>query len=116
MKLPNGEQAVMDVRRLSDYCLNPASPRGRTKARVFESVLGLRPADAQVLRRGLLRAASKEDCGIGEEDEFGQRHTLDFIMETTAGKAWVRSGWIVKKDEDFPRLTTCYVLVRRRIL
>lgn len=116
MKLPNGEHAVVDIRKLSEYCLNAASPRGRTNARVFESVLGLRPTDVQKLRRRLLRAAIEENCEIGEEDEFGQRYALDFVMETTVGKAWVRSSRIVRKDEDFPRLTTCYVLVRKRIL
>lgn len=62
MKLPNGERAVVDVRKLSDYCLNLASPRGRTKARVFESVLGLKRANAEALRRQLLRAATEEEC------------------------------------------------------
>lgn len=116
MQLPNAEQAVADIRKLRDYCLNLASPRGRTKARVFESVLGLTRTDAQELRQQLLRAAAEQECELGEEDEFGQRYTLDFVMETKAGKAWVRSGWIVRTDEDFPRLTTCYVLTRRRIL
>jgi hypothetical protein len=116
MKLPNADRAVVDIRKLRDYCLNPTSPRGRTKARVFESVLGLRRADAEGLRNLLLRAAIDQECDVGEKDEYGQRYTLDFLLETNAGKAWVRSGWIVGEDDDVPRLTTCYVLVRRRIL
>jgi hypothetical protein len=116
MKLPNAEQAVADIRKLRDYCLNPTSPRGQTKARVFESVLGLRRGDAEELRKRLLRAATEQECELGEKDEFGQRYTVEFVMETTAGKAWIRSGWMVRAGEAFPRLTTCYVLVRKRIL
>jgi hypothetical protein len=45
-KLPNPDDAVVDIRKLRDYCLNPAHPRGRNKARVFASVLGLTASDA----------------------------------------------------------------------
>src|SRR6059036_2362523 len=76
-------------------------------------VLG--PADAENLRRRLLGAALESDCEPEEADEYGRRYTLDFLMETRSGRAWVRSGWIVRAGEDFPRLTTCYVLTRRNL-
>ena len=38
MRLPNGERAVIDIRKLQEYCLNSQHPRGRNKARVFASV------------------------------------------------------------------------------
>jgi hypothetical protein len=44
MKLPNATHAVVDVAKLRDYCLNPGHARGRHKARVFASVLGIRRA------------------------------------------------------------------------
>lgn len=40
MRLPNGARAILDARKLVDYCLNPDSPRGRHKARVFASSRG----------------------------------------------------------------------------
>jgi hypothetical protein len=43
MKLPNGERAVVDIRKLRDYCLSAKHRRGRHKARVFEAALGQRP-------------------------------------------------------------------------
>jgi hypothetical protein len=116
MKLPNADRALVDIRKLRDYCLNPASPRGQAKARVFHAALGVGAADADGLRRRLLKAALEEECVPGESDEFGKRYTLDFRMETATGKARVRSGWIVRRNEHVPRLTTCYVLLRRRIL
>jgi hypothetical protein len=42
MKLPNAAQALVDLAKLRDYCLNPAHPRGRHKARVFATALGQR--------------------------------------------------------------------------
>ena len=114
MLLPNGERAIVDIRKLRDYCLNPDNPRGKGKARVFASALGLTAADAQSLREKLLEVARAEEAQLGELDMYGQRYTIDFELETEVGKAVVRSGWIILHDEDVPRLTTCYVKKGKR--
>jgi hypothetical protein len=41
MKLPGGIAAIVEISKLRDYCLDPHHPRGRYKARVFLSALGL---------------------------------------------------------------------------
>jgi hypothetical protein len=109
-KLPNSENAVVEIRKLRDYCLSPDHPRGRHKARVFASVLGLTADNAAELREALLSAALSEEAAPAEEDEYGRRYVLDFKMSTDTGSATVRSGWIVRSDEDFPRFTSCWVL------
>lgn len=113
MKLPNPDRAGVDIRKLRDYCLNPDSPKGRNKARVFASALGLIRRDADLLRRALLAAAREQEAVPGEADDYGQRYTLDFPLETATGRRQVRSGWMVRHGEDFPRLTTCYVVTTR---
>jgi hypothetical protein len=40
-RLPNTDRLVLDVRKLEDYCLSTAHPRGRHKARVSETLLVL---------------------------------------------------------------------------
>ncbi|HXG48805.1 MAG TPA: hypothetical protein VNO52_14360, partial [Methylomirabilota bacterium] len=35
MRLPNGERAIVDIQKLTAYCLNLQHTRGRHKARVF---------------------------------------------------------------------------------
>ena len=109
-KLPNQQDAVVDVRKLRAYCLSPQHPRGRHKARVFASALGLTADDAEELRAALLSAAFSEEAVPGENDQYGERYMLDFAMETEAGIATIRSGWIVRRNEEFPRLTSCWVL------
>jgi len=71
MRLPGGEHAIVDIVKLRDYCLNPLHPRGRHKARVFVSALGLIRADAQFLREELLRAAREADAAMGDVDKYG---------------------------------------------
>ncbi len=109
-KLPNPENAVVEIRKLRDYCLSHEHPRGRHKARVFRAALGLEAEDAEVLRAALLSAARSEEAIPGERDEYGRRYVLDFEMHTGAGSARIRSGWIVRNTEDFPRLTSCFVI------
>jgi hypothetical protein len=114
MQLPNGAQAIVDIRKLRDYCLNPDNPRGSNKARVFAAALGLTTMDAATLQNTLLEAARNVEAIPGERDAYGQRYTIDFEMRTATGAAMVRSGWIILHHESFPRLTTCYVSQRRR--
>lgn len=113
MKLPNAERAFVDVGKLRDYCLNPNHLRGRHKARVFLAALGLTAIRADDLRTALLAAAQSSDATPGERDEFGERYVLDFSMTGPAGQAQVRSAWIVRAGEAFPRLASCYVLEGR---
>jgi hypothetical protein len=110
MILPSAERAVVDIAKLRDYCLNPDHLRGRHKARVFARVLGVTAEQAEDLREALLAAARTGHATAGDRDDYGQRYVVDFIMEGTSGSATVRSSWIVRVGEDFPRLTSCYVL------
>ena len=110
MGLPNAERAEVDPRKLADYCLSPVHPVGKHKAAVFRAALGLTASDAGELRDRLLQAAVSGQAVPGSTDEYGQRFTVDFEVSTAVGIATVRSAWIVRAGEDFPRLTTCYLL------
>lgn len=110
MKLPNGELAIVDAVKLTEYCLSLDHPRGRHKARVFEAALGITSADADYLRFALLAAARDGIATAGVRDDFGQRYVLDFDLEGPSGAGRVRSTWIIRADEVTPRLTSCYVL------
>lgn len=109
---PRFGNIVVEIAKLRDYCLSDTHPRGRHKARVFRSRLGLTAGDAQLLRQAVLDAAwdRQDDLQPTDADEFGQRYLLDFPMTTAAGSAMVRSAWIVLTRQDVLRLTSCYVL------
>lgn len=107
--LPNCEQAFITVEKLRDYCLNPLHPTGKDKAVVFESALGLTNQQADFLKKAIFEALPKSEATPGREDQYGKRYTVDVKIRNLGQEAWVRTGWIIKKDESFPRLTTCYV-------
>jgi hypothetical protein len=64
MKLPNGHRAIVDIRKLPDYCLNTQHPRGRNKARVFASA-GIRESAVGEMRAAILSAARDAEAGLG---------------------------------------------------
>jgi hypothetical protein len=109
MKLPNGDHAIVDIRKLLEYCLDSQHPRGRNKARVFASV-GIRKADAEELRTALVAAARGTDAQLGVADVHGQRYIIDFDLLRQGRAVRIRSTWIVRIGDDLPRLTSCYVL------
>ena len=109
MRIPNGERAVVEVGKLTDYCLSASHLLGRHKARAFRSALGLTATDADVLREELLSQVVGGSAEMDRADEYGRRYILEFEMVHRSRSAVIRSAWIVRSGEDFPRLVTCYV-------
>ena len=109
MKLPGGDNAIVDIQKLVGYCLDPEHPRGKHKARVFAQALGFTAANADQLRNALLAAAKHEDAEPTVSDAYGQRFVIEFKAIGPKGSGIVRSSWILRTGEATPRLTTCYV-------
>ena len=108
MILPNAENAVVDIRKLRDYSLDPTHRVGGSKARLFAAALGIGQTDAEDLRMILLQAAQTNDATLGELDEHGQRYQIEFALTWREKRAIILTAWIVRTGEDFPRLVTCY--------
>ena len=107
--LPNHQQAFIATEKLKDYCLNPFHPVGKDKAIVFKSALELTTQDADFLKEAILKALPKSEAISEREDQYGKRYTVDIKIRNLDKEATIRTGWIIKKSESFPRLTTCYV-------
>jgi hypothetical protein len=78
--LPNSSQAVLDIRKIEDYCLSPLHPRGHHKARVFREALNLQRSDAAWLRSVLLEAARLSEASQIGADEWGDHWRLDVTI------------------------------------
>ncbi len=109
-KLPNGKRAIVPLEKLTEYALNPQHPVGKHKARVFKAALGLTIEDALMLQQQLQNVALANDAQPALTNAYGKRFVIDFLMTTDDSSATIRSAWIVLNGEDFPRLTTCYVI------
>lgn len=110
MKLPNGHNAELGT-KLEEYSLNPFHRQGQHKARVFESALGITLANREILSHALLAQAADSDAFVPVGDNgYGEVFVLRFMLTTARGTATVLSAWIVRHNEDFPRLTTCFIV------
>jgi hypothetical protein len=110
MKLPNREDAIVEIEKLRDYCLSRVHPRGQHKARVFLSLLGMNFLHAEELRSALLHAARHGDATFGASDLYGVRYIIDFEFRRGEKIARIRSCWIVRAGEFIPRFVTCFIL------
>jgi hypothetical protein len=57
----------------------------------------------------ILEAVPREEATEGKLTRHGRLYTVDFVAQGLRGDVTIRTGWIVRHDEDFPRLVTCYV-------
>jgi hypothetical protein len=110
MKLPNGDRAIIDERKVVDYCLSNEHDDGKHKARLFRELLGITLDNAGLLLDALSEAATTGKGVPGKLDHYGQRYVVDFPLHGPGGVATVRSAWIVLSGERFPRLVSCYIL------
>src|SRR6516162_633760 len=105
------QRVDVDLEKLREYCLSGSHPRGRHKAPVFRSRLGITHADAEFVRQALLDAAQLHHPDLRPTDHgrYGQRYVLDFEMTPLRGPRL--SGPLDSKNGDHVlRFVTCYVL------
>ena len=110
MRLPNPDYAIIDAQKLAGYCLNPEHTDGQHKAIVFQSALGIGVDEIKELKAALLQAVQMHDAVPAKSNQYGQKYVVDFVMTRLDKQAMIRSVRIVRDDEGFPRLVTCYVL------
>lgn len=109
MKLPNPDQALIPFEKLEGYSLNPNHAEGRHKAVVFQSALGIGLEEAEELRVALRQALKTEDANPTQRIVYGQKYQIDFELTREGKSVIIRSIWIIRQNEDFPRLITCYI-------
>ena len=108
--IPHAERAILDIRKLDAYCLSPAHPRGRHKARVFRESLGIAQSDAAWLREALLDGVRRVEADELASDHLGARWRVDIPIARQNRRIVVRIVWIIRSGEEIPRFVTCWVL------
>ncbi|QMW00668.1 DUF6883 domain-containing protein [Spirosoma foliorum] len=110
MLLPFAEQAYADDSKFLDYCLNFEHPYGKHKARVFRSALGITRENWGILRDAVLTAVLLNSASHEGRNGYGELYVVDFEMVYNSQNAIVRTSWIIHDGENFPRLTSCYIV------
>src|SRR5712692_8549267 len=74
MRIPNAENAFVDIRKLSEYTLTPTHRLGKHKARLFAALPGMGVDEAEEFRNVLLQIVRTHDAEVREKDDHGQRY------------------------------------------
>lgn len=109
--LPNHQNAVIPIEKLTEYCLNEEHPAGKEKARVFKSVLGLTSDNASLLKEIILENLEANPAMERHEDEYGKRYSVKMNVCIFGKDVQLVTGWIILSNLDYPRLTSCYIKV-----
>ena len=112
--LPNHEAAVIQKAKLYGYALNPDHEVGRHKAAFFASALGITRDNAELLDEAIRSGIRSAKAIKKHADSHGQRYEVDITVTGPAGSAIVRTGWIVQKEGDAPRMISAYVKEKLR--
>ncbi|AQG78090.1 DUF6883 domain-containing protein [Spirosoma montaniterrae] len=109
MLLPFAERAYINDQKLIGYCLSETHISGKHKARVFKASLHLTSDDYLILKDAILTAVLLNDAHAAGQNNQGELYTVDFILKHKNRVAPIRTAWIVRFGESFPRLVSCYV-------
>ena len=107
--LPNLDNAFIPIEKLTEYSLNEFHPIGSDKALVFKELLDIHYYDAEKLINLIHDGLKNNECVLGFKDSYGQRYSVKMKLWNLEKNAVVTTAWIILKDENFPRLTSCYI-------
>jgi hypothetical protein len=108
MKLPNGDRAIIPIGKLLGYCLNPNHPKGKHKARVFKSALGITADNAEPLVQLIQLAAVQGVVVQARTTDFGQEFKLDWVIPDH-DELQLRTIWIIPHDSAEPQLVSAFI-------
>ena len=108
MSLSSADRAVVDPAKIRDYLLAAAHPVGRFKARFFVA-LGYASDRWERLRDDILTVGRSGDVSGETATPYGSKFEVEGILTGPSGRsATVRTVWIIRTGEDFPRLVTVF--------
>lgn len=109
VRLPRAREARIPTDKLVRYALDLAHERGRHKARVFASALGITASDWRYLHDQILAALPEAEVRATRITPFGVGYEVVVMIDGLNGATHpVVTTWISQRDRP-PRLTSTWV-------
>jgi hypothetical protein len=117
--LPGYERASISEEKIRGYALNPASPKGKDKAVVFKSALGIEQEHSGYLREQIFQGLPETEAILANpETGWGQEWEVVVpVVGRNGNSRYVTTKWIVAPGSDpQPSLSTLYIEKSQRKL
>jgi hypothetical protein len=113
MKLPNAENAFISDEKLNLYCLSPEHVEGHHKAYLFSNLLGFDRNNPDDFRSLLHQIIDTEEVADNWTNEYGILFHVDSMLVRPERTFRIRTIWIIRENENFPRFVSCYLKRRK---
>jgi DNA gyrase/topoisomerase IV subunit A len=108
MKLPNGDRSEISMQKILGYCLNFNHDKGKDKARVFQSRLGITTQNADRLFNLIQIAAVEGEVVQESSTKFGKKYKVDWKIPNTESIE-LRTIWEISSESRYPRLISAFL-------
>jgi hypothetical protein len=110
VRLPRAREATIPTAKLISYALDPSHERGRHKARVFASALGITAGDRRYLHDQILAKLSGGEVRSTRITSFGIAYEVIVMIDGLNGRTVpVVTTWLLASTNAAPRLTSIWV-------
>lgn len=108
MKIPNGDRAIIEPSKITEYLLNPKHRRGGSKANLLLQ-FGYSVENWNQLEADIREFHLPVDVDIVKETPYGTRYEVSAALITPIGRQlFTRSIWQIDRGTDRPRLITLF--------
>ena len=111
MYMPNGDKAIVDDAKITDYLLNLRHPDGGPKAKYFFNK-GYTLDAPEILKRALVEHAKFCQVTKVERTQFGTKYIVEGAIATPKEPevqlAYIRTVWMEAAGSNQPKLVTAY--------
>lgn len=104
MKIPNSNQAIIEISKLTDYLLNTQHKRGGSKAKLLIQ-FGYSLNNWQQLEADIRTFHLSADVNLIKQTPYGIRYEINANLITPIKrKLFVKTVWQIDIGTNFPRL------------
>lgn len=106
--MPNNENAVVALKKITDYLLSDQHPIGKAKAAFFKA-FGFEHSNPEAFEAALVLHADERDIEETRDSGFGTKYELRCELKTPDNRnPCIVTVWIINEETDNPNLVTAY--------
>ncbi|GAB1410283.1 hypothetical protein MASR1M90_14370 [Desulfovibrionales bacterium] len=115
--MPNVDEAIVAIEKISGYILDPDNEKGKHKAKVLASAFGLQfnEEDAEYLRSAIASGLANGTVTSESHSKHGKKYNVAIAITGKNGHSEeMTTGWIIDKGSEIPRFVTAILKGKKK--